>query len=257
MDDLKAKVRRQFGAAADDYATSEVHAQGESLGLLVELLAPQASWKALDVATGAGHTALTLAPRVAEVIALDLTEPMLRKTAALAAERGLGNLSIRAGDAEALPFAEASFDLVTCRLAFHHFPHPGQAAAEFARVLKPGGKLGFTDNFVVADHDAARLYNRFEKLRDPSHCAVYSLAALTGMLETAGIRVTATRELSKEFEFHGWADRQRAPAPVKEELLAILRELPPPLDSFLQPRWADGTAYFRLWEVVVVALKCG
>lgn len=255
MDDLKAKAQAQFGAAPEAYATSDIHARGESLGVLVALIRPQADWQALDVATGAGHTALAFAPHVKRVVAADLTEAMLAKTAELAAARGLTNVEIKTADAEALPFEEASFDLVTCRLAFHHFPNPHQALAEFARVLKPGGVLGLTDNIVVPDKQAGGYYNAYEKLRDPSHNWVYPLVRLKAMCQKAGFQVEATRELSKEFEFQEWADRQHVSEANKQKLLEMMRHIPEALKPLFAPRWADGTMYFSLWEAVIIARK--
>ena len=254
-DELKARAQAQFGASADAYATSSIHAKGESLALLVELVKPQADWQALDVGAGAGHTALAFAPHVAHVIASDLTRQMLAKTAELAAERGLTNVETKIADAESLPFDDGSFDLVTCRLAFHHFPNSRQAISEFARVLKPGGVLGFTDNFVVPDEAAADYYNAYETLRDPSHHWVYPLARLRAMFEDAGLRVMDTHRLSKEFEFHAWADRQHVSQGAKEKLLAMMRDIPEALKPLFAPRWADGTMYFSLWEAVIVAEK--
>ena len=254
-DDLKSKAQAQFGASADAYATSSIHARGESLALLVEEVEPQAGWQTLDVGAGAGHTALAFAPHVAHVVATDLTQQMLAKTAELAAGRGLTNVETKIADAESLPFGDDSFDLVTCRLAFHHFPNSRQAVSEFARVLKPGGVLGFTDNIVVPDKKAAGYYNAYEKLRDPSHHWVYPLVRLRAMFEDAGLQLKATHQLSKEFEFHAWADRQHASETAKEKLLAMMRDIPDELDPLYAPRWADGTMYFSLWEAVIMAQK--
>ena len=257
MDATKDLVRSQFGRSAAAYATSDVHAHGEGPGLLVAMLRPEAGWHALDVATGAGHTALAMAPYVADVLATDLTPEMLDQTRRLAAERGLANVTTSIGDAESLPFENGRFDLVTCRLAFHHFPHPEQAMREFARVLKPGGLLGFSDNIAVEDPAGAAAYNAYEKLRDPSHHEVPPLSRLITMLETAGLHVEATQSFSKEMEFTVWADRMHVSAPDKQRLLEMLRTVPASARPLLQPRTADGVTYFSLWECVIVARRHG
>ncbi|MBX9791985.1 MAG: methyltransferase domain-containing protein [Pirellulales bacterium] len=252
---IKQKVQDQFGVAAADYATSDVHAKGESLGRLLALLNPQPAWQALDVATGAGHMALALAPHVARIVASDLTSEMLETTARLARERGLTNVELLRADAEHLPVEDASLDLVSCRLAFHHFPRPDVAAAEMARIVWPGGWLAFTDNVTVADRAAADYYNAYEKLRDPSHYRVDSQAEIVGRFERAGFEILASERLSKEFEFHGWADRQRVSPADKERLLDMMRRIPPVLEPLFAPRWTDGTMYFSLWELVLVGRK--
>ncbi|RME45708.1 MAG: class I SAM-dependent methyltransferase [Caldilineae bacterium] len=257
MSEHKRRVQQQFGTeeALSGYSTSDVHARGESLDVLAEQIAPRPDWLALDVGTGAGHTAHRFAPHVARVIATDLTPAMVRRAAHLSRRRSLSNVQAALADAEALPFANASFDLLTCRLAFHHFPHPRRALAEFARVLKPGGVLGFTDNITLPDRQAAGFYNAFEKLRDPSHNWVYPAVRLEAMLRQAGFRLRSTHRLRKELEFHAWADRQNVSPANKTRLLAMLDNLPEALVSFLSPRRTADTCYFTLHEVVVVGEK--
>jgi SAM-dependent methyltransferase len=97
--------------------------------------------RVLDAGCGAGHTALAFAPRVAEVVALDLTEAMLAQGRKLAKQRDLTNIMFQRGDVEKLAFDDASFDLVTSRYSAHHYPHPLAAVRECARVLRPGGRL--------------------------------------------------------------------------------------------------------------------
>ena len=252
-DDLKAKIQSRFTASADSYVTSDVHARGESLGVLFDLVGPQSDWAMLDVATGAGHTALTFAPHVASVIATDLTHRMLTKAVEAAAAKDLNGVHAGVADAELLPFDDHSFDLLTCRLAFHHFSDPEQALREFRRVLSPAGVLGFTDNITVEETEAANYYNDYERLRDPSHNCVYSLSKLEEMLVTCGFRSEATRRLSKEFEFENWANRQRVSTDDRKRLLGMMRELPDALTPLLLPRWADGTMYFTLQEAVILA----
>jgi len=173
--DVQEVVQRQFGPVAAAYATASVQKGGPELTamLAVELRGDE---RVLDVACGAGHTALAFAPRVAEVVAVDVTEAMLATGRRLAEEQGIGNVTFQPGDAEALPFADASFDLVTCRYAAHHFAHPTVAAREWARVLKPGGSLLLAD-LVSPDNPAAdTVLNAAEILRDPSHVRDYRIA---------------------------------------------------------------------------------
>src|SRR5262245_49326554 len=127
---MTSLVQQKFGEAAADYAASEVHASGPSLARLVELVDPKPSWRVLDIGTGAGHTALAFAPRVARVTASDVTEAMLAEAKELAAARGLVNFRTARARAEDLPFPDMSFDLVTCRLAVHHFEYTGAFAEE-------------------------------------------------------------------------------------------------------------------------------
>ena len=214
----KSLVQQQFGTHAAAYATSSVHAKGASLARLVELIAPQADWQALDIATGAGHTAAAFAPHVARVIASDLTEEMLREAAKLAAAKGFANMETARADAEALPFADGRFDLVTCRIAAHHFPDVPTFAAEVQRVLKGGGTFALVDNispdvestpgFAPAElREAALVYNAFEKLRDPSHGRCLGMAEWTEVLSDRGLEVVHKERLPKDMEFQPWAER--------------------------------------------------
>ena len=139
--DTNAIVRSQFGVAAADYATSEVHAKGESLARIVELAAPQTTWHVLDVATGAGHMAAAFAPHVASVVASDITKEMLTEAGKLAASRNLLNMTTATAEAGSLPFADETFDLVCCRLAAHHFPSLERFVSEVRRVLKKAWPL--------------------------------------------------------------------------------------------------------------------
>ena len=175
--ELKSKslVQERFGAFAATYATSRPHAKGNSLLRLVELVAPQETWIALDIATGAGHVALALAPRLAHVVASDLTPQMLGVARGLAREREILNMSFAEMRAEALPFADLTFDLVTCRIAPHHFDDVSRFVAESARVLRPGGVFGLVENISpdtsMMEGDAGALsaaadeYNAFANRR--------------------------------------------------------------------------------------------
>ena len=138
-DEKKAQVQAQFGAHASLYTTSTVHASGDSLGRLVALANPTQDDVVLDIATAAGHNALSFAPHVQHVVGLDLTSQMLSEARGLAHKRAIPNVSFSQGDAEHLPFADDRFTIVTCRIAPHHFPDVASAVREMARVCRPGG----------------------------------------------------------------------------------------------------------------------
>jgi arsenite methyltransferase len=116
----------------------------ERLGRMLNL-APQ--MRVLDVAAGRGTSALTLATRFeCEVIGLDYSRRNIEVAKRDANERGLGEkVTFYCGDAERLPFADGSFDAIVCECALCTFPNKQAAAAEFARVLRPGGRLGLSD----------------------------------------------------------------------------------------------------------------
>ncbi|MCB9433359.1 MAG: methyltransferase domain-containing protein [Ardenticatenaceae bacterium] len=259
----KQQVQQQFGANAAAYATSEVHAKGASLARLVELVQPQANWQVLDIATAAGHTAFVFAPHVAHVIASDLTPEMLTVAANLAQERTIHNVSFREADAEALPFDNASFDLVTCRIAPHHFPNIPQFLAEAARVLRSGGTLAVVDNVVPGSsklhgkkgrllREAGDYVNAFEKLRDSSHHRCLSLDEWEEGFRKAGFTLHHSETAFKAMTFGPWADRMQVSPENKTRLKAMLVQAPTAVSEFLTPQFSEDRITFRLTEAILV-----
>jgi len=117
------------------------------------LLNLTAGARVLDVACGRGDSALQVAAEHdVHVVGVDLSPANAAAATAAAAAAGVGDrVEFRVADAEALPFADASFDAVLCECALCTFPNKPAAAAQLARVLRPGGRLGLSD--VVAEPD--------------------------------------------------------------------------------------------------------
>ena len=116
----------------------------ERLGELLEL---RPGMRVLDVAAGRGTSAIHLTRKFGcEVVGMDLSAEMVRQATERAEEAAVSDrVSFRQGDAERAPFEEDAFDAVICECAFCTFPDKPTAAREFARVLRPGGKVGLSD----------------------------------------------------------------------------------------------------------------
>ncbi len=239
-----------FGARAEDYVNSPTHAKGASLQRVVDLADAQPEWFVLDVATGTGHTALTFAPLVNWVTATDITAQMLALTEAAAEEKGLTNFSVGLADAEDLPYQAEAFDLVTCRIAAHHFPDIPAFLSEARRVLRPGGFLALVDN-IVPSGTPGDYVNAFEKFRDPSHGLCLSLAGWRQVLKQVDFFIQKEETLFKELDFDYWA--QRHDLQFQRFLLAMLSEVKGEAASFLRPRLNADRRTFRLCEGIFIA----
>jgi ubiquinone/menaquinone biosynthesis C-methylase UbiE len=249
----KTLVQEQFGKTAASYLTSTPHALGKSLQRLVDLTKPQKNWRVLDVATGGGHVAYTFAPHVERVWATDITQEMLDMVKGEAAKRGLGNLRTTYAKAEALPFEDKSFDLVTCRIAPHHFDSIAEFLVEVHRVLKPNGVCAIVDN-VVPEGNVGHYINAFERFRDPSHLRAWPMQEWRDAFKTAGFAVTHEQQIYKNMEFKTWAARHDKD--VQAFLRSMLALATPEVMSAMEPKNVEGADLtFRLCEGLFIAKK--
>ena len=240
---------------AERYVSSTDHSKGESLDRMIELVGPKGNWRVLDIATGGGHTALAFAPRVGEVVASDLTQEMLDAAERFIRGRGVTNVRFSEADACSLPFHDAEFDLVTCRVAPHHFSNCARFVREMARVLKPGGIAAMIDNLVPEDSPTADYINDFEKYRDPSHVRAYTATEWLRFFQDAGFQIEATETFRKARDFEAWAGLQTVADPVKAELKRRLEVAPPGAAEALAPEWREGRLFFYLTEILVVGRR--
>ena len=248
----KTIVQEQFGKTAASYLTSKVHAKGASLERLVELTKPQKNWRALDVATGGGHVAYTFAPHVDRMWATDITQEMLDMVKAEAKKRGLANVRTAYAKAEALPFEDASFDLVTCRIAPHHFDSIADFLSEVHRVLKAGGLAAIVDN-VVPPGSVGDYVNAFERFRDPSHLRSWTMDEWRMAFKKAGFVIVHEEQLYKQMEFKSWAARHDAN--MQAFLRSMLAQVTPEVKDVLDPKDPHAEATFRLSEGLFVAKR--
>jgi SAM-dependent methyltransferase len=102
--------------------------------------------------------------------------------------------------AEDLPFADASFDAVVCRIAAHHFHDVLAAVKEMARVARH--RVVICDNTFVSESS-----EEADRLRDPSHVRNYSAPEWHSFFELAGLRVVDERHFNRDTDFQAWLDR--------------------------------------------------
>ncbi|MDR3692160.1 MAG: methyltransferase domain-containing protein [Fimbriimonas sp.] len=256
-DQIHRLVASNFGPVAANYATSAGHANKQALAELVELIVPASDSVMLDIATGAGNVALAFSPYVAKVVAFDLTPAMLEQTLRSARERRIGNVEAVQGVAEELPFENRAFDLVTVRLAPHHYADIVKAVNEMARVLRPGGKLLIVDTTVPEDDELDREINEIEWIRDDSHVRNYRPSEWRRMVESAGLQVLSEEikfyTEGFEMDFDAWVERIRTPAPNVAELRRRLHSASPKLAAAIKLHVYGDRIGFVWPQLVMVA----
>jgi ubiquinone/menaquinone biosynthesis C-methylase UbiE len=169
--DRRAALQRQRAAAL-----------AERLERLLQL---EGDERALDVGAGAGALAFALAPRVREVVAVELDEEL----AARARSDAPANVEVLVADGEHLPFERASFDFAGTLRTLHHTPRPELLVAELARVTRPGGTILVVDQLAPADPLVALDLTRFEHARDPSTTRVLADADLRGLFDSNSLKL--------------------------------------------------------------------
>ncbi|MGE5146750.1 MAG: class I SAM-dependent methyltransferase [Candidatus Eiseniibacteriota bacterium] len=215
-------VGGQFGAQAEAYLTSAVHAAGADLQALAALARGRSDARVLDLGCGGGHVTFAVAPQVREVVAYDLSPEMLAVVARTARERGLDNIAIAEGVAEHLPFADAGFDIVLSRYTAHHWHDFPAGLAEAARVLKPGGAAGFVDAVAPDSPLFDTYFQAIELLRDCSHVRDYAPAEWTATLGRAGLVPGRVSRYRVRLDFASWVARMRTP-PVQVDAIRALQ----------------------------------
>lgn len=225
MSESVGKVRQQFGRTAENYARESGFR--EDIEPIVQAARPRATDRALDAGTGAGHVALALAPHVQSVTGLDATPEMIEQARELAAQARLGNLDWVEGDVHDLPFEDASFEIVTCRVCAHHFADPGRFVREVRRVLAPGGRFVLADNYAPDEPGADRWLNTLEKTRDPSHVREWRLSEWEEFFSGGGLKWELVRIWEMPVQVAAWLEKASVPEASRTAIWKMLQSPPP------------------------------
>jgi ubiquinone/menaquinone biosynthesis C-methylase UbiE len=217
LDRRQSEAAAQFDRQSDRYGKSHILADTRDVAEALEGLALPAGGTALDVATGGGHTALCLARQGWKVTAGDIAPRMLENARKLCAEAGF-EIQTRMFPAEAMPFGDGAFDLVTVRVAPHHFSSPAAFVRETARVLKSGGHFLLIDGSVPDDDaETEEWLHWLEKWRDPSHGRFLSRQSWERLVTEAGLKVVRSSLQPRKQPDLQWYFDTAATAPENRE----------------------------------------
>ena len=177
---------------------------GEEFQRILDVVKPSPDWRVLDVAAEAGRLKFTLR---------DFS-------------------SVIGGDAEKLPFADSSFDLVTCRAA-RYFADVYRFAVEARRVLKHGGVLAVYDDLLPEEKRAGEYLNAFERLREPNFVCAYSESEWRSTFLDADFTVEDVEHMARRVNLEMWAGG--CSAYVIERLQILLAQAPQAVAAWLHP----------------------
>lgn len=254
---MNAASSQRFDALAVNYAVSEVHVGSPTLVRLHTLLPHVES--VCDVACGAGHTGLGFAGIASRIVAVDPAPGMLAQVQRLAVERSVAVETVEAF-AEAIPLPSASFDLVVCRLAAHHFSDLPKALSEMVRLARPGGCVAIIDMEGDENPVLDALNHEIELLHDPTHVRSYTAKHWRELFLANGLAVEVCenrcREIPAGLTLKRWCELGGSGAEALQAIRDRLASVPPEwlteLDMTLD---ADGEYRIPVRTLLILGRK--
>ncbi len=245
----KEATQRQFGQRASAYAHSASHRHDTDLDLLVEHLKPTPADRLLDVATGTGFTAVAFRLLVGSVVGVDLTWEMLREAQGLSS--GRDHIRWAVADADALPFADATFTVVTCRRAAHHFVHLERAIGEMLRVLAVDGRIGLVDQVPPDDEPGRKLMESIEILRDPSHVLALPASHWQALLARWGVALSLVQTVERRLAVSEWLELAGTDLARRDAIDEALLRASPRAREQIGYEGTQNPTFLKRWLVLV------
>ncbi len=252
MNAIQSAAAEQFSRQSRQYGERHILADVSDVrAALAQINLPGHS-RVLDVACGAGHTGLCLAELGHAVTLADISTQMLERVSEAAAKRGL-RVETRCHPAEQLPYPDATFDLVTCRVAAHHFSSVESFVREVARVLKPAAHFVLIDGSIEDNHrEAEEWLHQVEQLRDPSHVRFLPPSRWRELCQNAGLCVRSIGLHPKKQPDLAWYFETAATSPEnRARVLELIENAPPQARSLLRLCIEDGKIAWW-WQIVTL-----
>ncbi len=258
LNEIQKAASEQFGKQSHRYGAGHILEKVEDVESALGKIVLPAKARVLDVATGAGHTGLFLASLGHLVTLSDITEPMLQRAKEAADARGLA-VQLRQHSAEAMPYADGSFDLVTCRVAPHHFSSPENFVKEVARILVPGGYFLLIDGTVQDDAPEVEAWlHHVEKFRDPSHHRFLSPRTWKILCDLSGLSIEMSELHTRKQPDLTWYFEAANTSPAnREAVLKLVENAPASVRQLLGLAEEQGKIVWWWQMLTLIAHKPG
>ncbi len=241
------KVLAHFKKRSERYNRSSRWVVDEKLlGAIFDAACPGPDDVVLDIATGTGLVARRFKGRVAKVIGLDVSPDMARQA------EGLVDRLIMA-PVEKIPLPDASVDVCVCRQGLQFADLP-QAAAEIARVLRPGGRVALCHLAAYGDADAEDAF-KIQALRNPARVNYFKPGDLEAALAAAGLAVGPTGRYESRESVGGWIDHGAGTEEERAAIRRAYREAGPDFKRLHRVEEAGGDILDTMLFLIVTARK--
>ena len=256
LNEIQRAAQEQFARQSHRYGQGHILENVDDVRTALDGIPLPSPADVLDVATGAGHTGLYLAGLGHRVVLADIAQPMLDRALQTAQQRGLAVQTLQHA-AEEFPCADGSFDLVTCRVAAHHFSAPDRFVREAARVLRAGGWFLLIDGSVADGHpEAEEWIHRVEKLRDPSHHRFLTPGTWEKFCRAAGLRVERSTLMPFKQPDLNWYFETAATSPEnRAAVLDLIAHAPASACELFQLGEEEGKIVWWWQRLALVARK--
>jgi SAM-dependent methyltransferase len=207
-------IQKDFSIVSRAYTAGNARRDSREDREILNGLAPRSSDRVLDAACGAGILGRVLAPRVRAVFGLDLCRQMIERGRTLRHSTPSGPI-FTVGTVTQLPYREGSFDLVMCSYAFANLSDPLETLTEFARVIKPRGRIAITEILAPEDPDRRAYLNRIEGLRGGLPARILGMDDFLVLFRRARLRLISVSHYRRRRTAREWLRQSPAAADQK------------------------------------------
>jgi ubiquinone/menaquinone biosynthesis C-methylase UbiE len=256
LNPIQRAAQEQFARQSQKYGRGHILENIEDVAEALKQIPIRPRGRVLDVATGGGHTGLYLASLGYEVTLGDIAQAMLERAQQTALERNL-KVETRQHPAEELPYETGTFDLVTCRVAAHHFSSPDEFVRETARVLRKDGFFLLIDGSVEDNQPEAEEWShRLEKLRDPSHHRFLTPGQWSQLCENHGLAVIEQRlHPFKQPDLNWYFDTANTSPENRHQVLELIDAAPESARRLFRLGREDGKIVWWWQRLTLIAKK--